>query len=82
VSRGSRVREFSLSRRAALENDSTSSGRRRRAGSMRKVYACVLKNSSLEIPGNPIFPLADSAAGSLPEHVQPRDKESDIVERV
>jgi len=43
---------------------------------MRNVYACVLKNSSLEIPGNPIFSIADSAAGSLPN----KDKESDVVE--
>lgn len=34
--------------------------------SMRNVYVRVLKNSSLEILGNPIFFLLDSTAGSLP----------------
>lgn len=43
--------------------------------SMRNVYVRVLKNSSLEILGNPIFFLLDSTAGSLPGCAQLRDKE-------
>lgn len=48
--------------------------------SMRNVYVRVLKNSSLEILGNPIFFLLDSTAGSLPGRAQLRDKEGGVME--
>lgn len=43
-------------------------------------YVRVLKNSSLEILGNPIFFLLDSTACSLPERAQSRDTEETVVE--
>lgn len=48
--------------------------------SIRNVYIRVLKNSSLEIPGNPIFFLLDNAPGSLPGRAQSRDKKGSVVE--
>jgi len=47
--------------------------------SMRNVYVRVLKNSSLEILGNPIFFLLDSTACSLSGRAQLRDTEA-VVE--
>ena len=46
---------------------------------MRNIYVRVLKNSSLEILGNPIFFLLDSTARSLPGRAQSRDTEEEAV---
>lgn len=46
--------------------------------SIRNVYIRVLKNSSLEILGNPILFLLDNMAGSLPGRA--RDKKGSVVE--
>ena len=48
--------------------------------SMRNVYVRVLKNSSLEILGNPIFFLLDSTTRSLPRRAQSRDTKEAVVE--